>query len=84
MRKKALYPTQIVVTMLNEPGALGVDRNDDRRRRRQYRQRASSARRTGFPRTALRPQVRDIQHLNAILAQLRGKSVVSKVERLSG
>jgi (p)ppGpp synthase/HD superfamily hydrolase len=29
-------------------------------------------------------QVSDIQHLNAVLAQLRDKSVVSKVERLSG
>jgi len=29
-------------------------------------------------------QVSDIQHLNAVLAQLRGKAVVSKVERLSG
>ena len=29
-------------------------------------------------------QVRDIQHLNAILSQLRDKSVVSKVERVSG
>jgi (p)ppGpp synthase/HD superfamily hydrolase len=29
-------------------------------------------------------EVRDIQHLNVILAQLRGKSVVSKVERISG
>jgi hypothetical protein len=26
----------------------------------------------------------DIKHLNTILSQLRGKSVVSKVERLSG
>ena len=29
-------------------------------------------------------EVSDIQHLNAVIAQLRGKSVVSKVERLSG
>jgi GTP pyrophosphokinase len=29
-------------------------------------------------------EVWDIKHLNAILSQLRGKSVVSKVERLSG
>jgi (p)ppGpp synthase/HD superfamily hydrolase len=29
-------------------------------------------------------QVRDIQHLNAVLSQLRDKSVVNKVERVSG
>ena len=34
---KALYSTQIVVTMLNEPGALGAIATDDRRIRRQYR-----------------------------------------------
>jgi hypothetical protein len=28
--------------------------------------------------------VRDIQHLNAVLSQLRDKSVVHNVERLSG
>jgi len=82
--KKAVYPTQILVTTLNEPGALG--------------QVATTIGETGanidnvafiptgrdFREIRIDLEVRDIQHLNAVLAQLRGKPVVSKVERLSG
>ncbi len=82
--KKGLYPTQIVVTTLNEPGALG--------------QVATTIGDTGanidnlvfvptgpdFREIRCDLEVRDIAHLNTILAQLRGKSVVSKVERASG
>ena len=82
--KRAFYPTQILVTTLNEPGALG--------------QIATTIGETGanidnimfnptgpdFREIRFDLEVRDIQHLNAILAQLRGKGVVSKVERISG
>jgi GTP pyrophosphokinase len=81
---RAVYSTQIVITMLNEPGALGViaaiigeyGANID----------AVSTTPSGADFRDLRIdlQVRDIQHLNAILAELRGKSVVHRVERLSG
>ena len=37
-----------------------------------------------FRRFVIDLQVRDIEHLNAVLSQLRGKPVVHKVERLSG
>jgi (p)ppGpp synthase/HD superfamily hydrolase len=37
-----------------------------------------------FRRFVIDLQVRDIQHLNAVLSQLRDKSVVHNVERLSG
>jgi GTP diphosphokinase / guanosine-3',5'-bis(diphosphate) 3'-diphosphatase len=82
--RKELYPTQIAVTALNEPGALGtiattigetggnIDRID-------FVPHASD-----FREMLIDLEVWDIKHLNAILSQLRGKSVVSKVERLSG
>ena len=60
-------------------------RHDDRRIRRQYRRHLVLGQRRGFPANCVIDlQVRDIQHLNAILSQLRDKSVVNKVERLSG
>jgi len=82
--RKALYPTQILVTTLNEPGALG--------------QVSTTIGETGanidnvifhptgpdFRELRFDLEVSDIQHLNAVIAQLRDKSVVSKVERLSG
>ncbi len=45
---------------------------------------ASSANGEDFRELRVDLQVRDIQHLNAILSELRGKSPVHKVERLSG
>jgi GTP diphosphokinase / guanosine-3',5'-bis(diphosphate) 3'-diphosphatase len=45
---------------------------------------ASSGNDSDFRELRIDLQVRDIQHLNVILSELRGKSVVHKVERLSG
>jgi guanosine-3',5'-bis(diphosphate) 3'-pyrophosphohydrolase len=82
--RKELYPTQIAVTALNEPGALGtiattigesggnIDKIDFVPHAADFRE------------MLIDLEVWDIKHLNAILSQLRGKSVVSKVERLSG
>jgi guanosine-3',5'-bis(diphosphate) 3'-pyrophosphohydrolase len=82
--KKSLFPTQILVTTLNEPGALGAV--------------AATIGETGanidsvvfnptgpdFREIRFDLEVSDIQHLNAVIAQLRDKPVVSKVERISG
>jgi guanosine-3',5'-bis(diphosphate) 3'-pyrophosphohydrolase len=82
--KKSLFPTQILVTTLNEPGALGTV--------------AATIGETGanidtvvfnptgpdFREIRFDLEVSDIQHLNAVIAQLRDKPVVSKVERISG
>ncbi len=80
----AMYSTQVVVTVLDEPGALGViattigdyGGNID----------AVSSSRDGadFRKLRVDLRVRDVQHLNAILSELHGKSVVHRVERLSG
>ena len=81
---KALYSTQIVITMLNEPGALGIIATTIGDYGGNIDAVASSASGADFRELRIDLQVRDIQHLNAILAELRGKSVVNKVERLSG
>jgi GTP diphosphokinase / guanosine-3',5'-bis(diphosphate) 3'-diphosphatase len=79
-----LYSTQIEVTMLNEPGALGVIATTIGEYGANIDAVSSSPSGADFRQLRVDLQVRDIQHLNAILAQLRGKSVVHKVERLSG
>ena len=81
---KTLYPTQILVTTLNEPGALGVvattiGENGANIDNLQFKPSGSDFREVRFD-----LQVFDIQHLNTIIAQLRDKPVVAKVERLSG
>ncbi len=81
---KALYSTQIVITMLNEPGALGVIATAIGEYGANIDAISSSANGADFRELLIDLQVRDIQHLNGILSELRGKSVVSKVERLSG
>ena len=94
MARRALGPRQ------RQEGALSdADRGHDAQRAGRARQssRPRSARPAPISTTSssTRPgrisarcgstwKSRDIQHLNAVLAQLRGKSVVSKVERLSG
>ncbi len=81
---KAVYSTQIVVTMLNEPGALGVIATTIGEYGANIDAVSSSANGADFRELRIDVQVRDIQHLNAIFSELRGKSVVHKVERLSG
>ncbi len=81
---RALYSTQIVITMLNEPGALGIIATAIGEAGGNIDAISSSASGADFRQLMIDLQVRDIQHLNAILGELRGKSVVSKVERLSG
>ena len=81
---KALYSTQIVIAMLNEPGALGVIATAIGEYGANIDAVSSSASGADFRELMIDLQVRDIQHLNAILAELRGKIVVHKLERLSG
>jgi len=82
--QKALYSTQIVVTMLNEPGALGAIATTIGENGANIDAISSSARGADFREMRIDVQVRDIQHLNAVLSELRSKAVVHKVERLSG
>jgi GTP diphosphokinase / guanosine-3',5'-bis(diphosphate) 3'-diphosphatase len=81
---KALYPTQIQVTTLNEPGALGVISTTIGEAGANIDNVVFNPTGPDFQEVRFDLQVVDIQHLNAIIAQLRDKPVVSKVERLSG
>src|ERR1700691_5195414 len=80
----AIYSTQIVVTLLNEPGALGVIATTIGEYGANIDAVVTSPSGADFRRFTIDLQVRDIQHLNAVLSQLRDKSVVHTVERLSG
>jgi GTP pyrophosphokinase len=79
-----LYPTQILVTTLNEPGALGVIATTIGEAGANIDNVVFNQTGPDFREVRFDLEVSDIQHLNAVLAQLRGKSVVSKVVRLSG
>ena len=81
---KSVYSTQIVVTMVNEPGALGMIATTIGEYGGNIDAVSSSGASADFRELRIDLQVRDIQHLNAILSELRGKPVVHKVERLSG
>jgi GTP diphosphokinase / guanosine-3',5'-bis(diphosphate) 3'-diphosphatase len=81
---RAVYSTQIVLTMLNEPGALGVIATTIGEYGANIDAISSAANGADFRELRIDVQVRDIQHLNAILSELRGRNVVHKVERLSG
>ena len=70
--------------MLNEPGALGVIATIIGEYGANIDAISSTTSGADFRDLRIDLQVRDIQHLNAILSELRGKSVVHKVERLSG
>ena len=82
--RKELYPTQIVVTALNEPGALGIISTTIGEIGGNIDNISFVPHAADFREMLIDLEVWDIKHLNAILSQLRGKSVVSKVERLSG
>ncbi len=80
---KDVFPAQIIVNCLNEPGALGtvatvigdlganIDHVEFRNRSPDFRD------------ILIDLRVRDLKHLNALIAQLKDKSVVSHVERLN-
>jgi GTP pyrophosphokinase len=82
--KKALYPTQLLVTTLNEPGALGAVATTIGENGANIDDVAFNPSGSDFRELRFDLQVFDIQHLNTIIAQLRDKPVVAKVERLSG
>ena len=79
-----LFPAQLIVSAVNEPGALGaiatvigdaganIDHIEFRNRSPDFRD------------VVLDIEVNDLKHLTAIMSSLKAKSVVSKVERVNG
>jgi GTP pyrophosphokinase len=80
--KPERFPAKIVVTVVNEPGTLGqiaqligeADGNIDNLR--------MTRRASDFTDMLIELEVWDLRHLNAIIAGLKAKPAVSKVERL--
>ena len=81
---KELFPAQLVVSAVNEPGTLGMiatvigdtGANIDHI---EFRNRSAD-----FTDIVLDLEVNDLKHLTAITSMLKSKSVVSKVERVNG
>jgi len=82
--RKELYPTQIAVTAHNEPGALGIIATTIGETGGNIDKIEFVPHAADFREMLIDLEVWDIKHLNAIISQLRGKTVVSKVERVSG
>ena len=83
--KKSLFPDPDPRHDAQRARRAGDGRHHHRRDRRQYRQ-LVIFNPTGpdFREIRFDLEVSDIQHLNAVIAQLRDRPVVSKVERISG
>ena len=81
---KELFPAQLVVSAVNEPGTLGLiataigdtGANIDHI---EFRNRSPD-----FTDVVLDVEVRDLKHLNAITSALKARSVINKVERVNG
>jgi GTP diphosphokinase / guanosine-3',5'-bis(diphosphate) 3'-diphosphatase len=82
--KKELFPVQIMVNAINEPGTLASiaavigeqGGNIDNIR--------VQSRSPDFREMVIDIEVIDVKHLNAIISQLKAKTVVSRVERVNG
>ena len=80
----ALFPAQIVVNAMNEPGALGAIATVIGEEGANIDHIEFVARTSDFRDIVLDLQVRDLKHLNTIIGNLKAKSVVSKIERVNG
>ncbi len=80
----ALFPAQIVVNAMNEPGALGAIATVIGEEGANIDHIEFVDRTSDFRDIVLDLQVRDLKHLNTIIGNLKAKSVVSKIERVNG
>ncbi len=79
-----LFPAQIIVNAMNEPGTLGLIATVIGEEGANIDHIEFVDRSSDFRDIVLDLQVRDLKHLNAIIGHLKAKSVVSKVERVNG
>ncbi len=79
-----LFPAQIMVNAMNEPGTLGLIATVIGEEGANIDHIEFVDRSSDFRDIVLDLQVRDLKHLNAIIGHLKAKSVVSKVERVNG
>ena len=82
--RQDFFPAKIVVNALNEPGALGVISTVIGDAGANIDHIEFVSRSQDFRDIVIDLEVLDLSHLNAILTQLKAKSVVSRVERVNG
>jgi len=81
---RSYFPAQIIVTVINEPGTLGLIATTIGEAQANIDSIAIKTRSEDFRELTIDIEVHDLKHLNDILSQLRSKPVVSKVERVNG
>jgi GTP diphosphokinase / guanosine-3',5'-bis(diphosphate) 3'-diphosphatase len=79
-----LFPAQIKVTAINEPGSLGAISTVIGDAGANIANIAFETHSPDFRDVVLDLEVSDLKHLTGIMSQLRSKPVVSKVERING
>ena len=82
--RKDFFPAQIVITAINEPGALGTIATIIGETGANIDHVSFVNRSPDFRDIVLDVEVWDLKHLTSIISQLRAKSVVSKAERANG
>jgi GTP diphosphokinase / guanosine-3',5'-bis(diphosphate) 3'-diphosphatase len=83
-RMRSRFPAQLTVSVINEPGALAEvakvigdsDANIDNIR--------MASKSPDFREMSINLEVWDLKHLNAVIGELRGKTIVSHVQRVNG
>lgn len=82
--RRDLFPARILVTAINEPGALGEVATLIGETGANIDDISFQSHSPDFRDMTIDIAVWDVKHLNAILAQLRLKAIVNKVERVNG
>ena len=82
--QREFFPAQLVVRVLNEPGALGQIATVIGEYGANIDHIALSARSTDFRDMVLDVEVFDLKHLTNIVSDLKARKVVVKVERVNG
>jgi GTP pyrophosphokinase len=82
--QRDFYASRIVVTAINEPGTLGMIATVIGENGANIDNINIIPHSADFRELIIDIQVYDVKHLNAIIAQLRARPVVSKVERVNG
>ena len=82
--RKELFPAQIAVTAINEPGALAAITGTVGENGANIDDIRVMSRSADFREVLVDVEVWDLKQLGAILAQLRAQKTVSRVERVNG
>ena len=79
-----LFPAQLNVSVINEPGALGVVATIIGEAGANIDNVKIETRSPDFRDILIDIEVTDLKHLNSIMSKLKTKAIISKVERVNG